>query len=380
MSMHPTDSRIGATVLAALRFYQASRRWYSPTLNFPEDIQNIANCSGEVEPLTADEIDALCENLNSGGALWLPDPVGMPAALTHADMALILGGVGRYGGDGPMGNLIGHRAACDALLERLAPFEHGAVLTEPGRRLAKLTPATDANGGAELFGAEGCEPWTVADQRDAQAEGWELSQYSDGKICIVADEDAETPRWTGLRANIEAHEHVEKVAALDLYGGEYRPAYVQLCREALAIVAATWTVPVFAVELLAEGFSITAEDEDEARRYARRDAREFMAESTYRVASVEKSEDEPMEPHEILFEVTNLVEPGDQLPQPGPVSRDWCVDVRASVVVEAADRPAAVVEALRLLGVEEPECKGALAWVAFPEQAEARARILGEAE
>jgi hypothetical protein len=50
-----------ATILAALRYWQASDR--STATNAPE--YDIASDSGEVEPLGNDEIDALCEQLNA---------------------------------------------------------------------------------------------------------------------------------------------------------------------------------------------------------------------------------------------------------------------------------------------------------------------------
>ena len=53
-------SREFATILAALRFWQASDR--NTATNAPE--YDIASDSGEVEPLGNDEIDALCERLN----------------------------------------------------------------------------------------------------------------------------------------------------------------------------------------------------------------------------------------------------------------------------------------------------------------------------
>lgn len=54
----PLDGRELATVLAALRHYQ---RWHRDDDEFNE----IATNCGTLEPLTAEEIDALCERLNS---------------------------------------------------------------------------------------------------------------------------------------------------------------------------------------------------------------------------------------------------------------------------------------------------------------------------
>lgn len=53
-------SREFATILAALRFWQASDR--NTATHAPE--YDIASDSGEGEPLGNDEIDALCERLN----------------------------------------------------------------------------------------------------------------------------------------------------------------------------------------------------------------------------------------------------------------------------------------------------------------------------
>ncbi len=50
-----------ATILAALRYWQASDR--STATKAPE--YDIASDSGEFEPLGNDEIDALCEQLNA---------------------------------------------------------------------------------------------------------------------------------------------------------------------------------------------------------------------------------------------------------------------------------------------------------------------------
>jgi hypothetical protein len=56
------NEREHATVLAALRLWQARRpddadeRW--------DALHDIAENGGEIEPLDADEIDALCERIN----------------------------------------------------------------------------------------------------------------------------------------------------------------------------------------------------------------------------------------------------------------------------------------------------------------------------
>ena len=54
-------SRELATILAALRYWQANDR--NAATKAPE--YDIASDSGEFEPLGNDEIDALCEQLNA---------------------------------------------------------------------------------------------------------------------------------------------------------------------------------------------------------------------------------------------------------------------------------------------------------------------------
>ena len=54
----PLDARELGTVLAALRYWQREG-----LMNGGHE-QDIATNGGEVEPLNADEIDALCERLN----------------------------------------------------------------------------------------------------------------------------------------------------------------------------------------------------------------------------------------------------------------------------------------------------------------------------
>jgi hypothetical protein len=55
------SSRELATILAALRYWQANDR--NAATKAPE--HDIASNSGEFEPLGNDEIDALCEQLNT---------------------------------------------------------------------------------------------------------------------------------------------------------------------------------------------------------------------------------------------------------------------------------------------------------------------------
>lgn len=54
-----------ATILAALRFYQ-SEGMGNPD-NRSDAIQEIATNAGELTSLDSDDIDALCERINSGG-------------------------------------------------------------------------------------------------------------------------------------------------------------------------------------------------------------------------------------------------------------------------------------------------------------------------
>lgn len=56
-------SRETATILAALRFYQQG---LDPSAE-RRDVVDIASDGGELEPLSAEEIDELCERLNLGG-------------------------------------------------------------------------------------------------------------------------------------------------------------------------------------------------------------------------------------------------------------------------------------------------------------------------
>lgn len=60
------DIRELSTVLAALRFYQAALDEPGHGQGIPSGIRDIADNLGQVEPLTADEIDELCEKLNFG--------------------------------------------------------------------------------------------------------------------------------------------------------------------------------------------------------------------------------------------------------------------------------------------------------------------------
>jgi hypothetical protein len=60
--MYPLNDREHATVLAALRLYQAEGM---PTHGEPAS--DIATNGGNVKPLDANDIDALCERLNCGG-------------------------------------------------------------------------------------------------------------------------------------------------------------------------------------------------------------------------------------------------------------------------------------------------------------------------
>lgn len=57
------DKRHTATTLAALRLYQAIAEGVSP-VEAVLIVEQIATDCGRLEPLTAEEIDALCEQLN----------------------------------------------------------------------------------------------------------------------------------------------------------------------------------------------------------------------------------------------------------------------------------------------------------------------------
>lgn len=480
MNLYPTNTRAGATVLGALRYYQQHlaklARYHGEPAgeHLDADILDIVSMGGELDELTAAEIDDLCERLNMGGAVYLPgetppnvyvvkgcdrfgptqrwlafydqaaadaqalawvremdtegaataaetwqdalrllnlaqiaDYMGIePSAVSEADLesyreeresvsevwievapaadlppvAAILAhldakALGWSSFQAPEGedNHSHDEEEADTVIEVLGEvraFICGAP--QPNQTATVLMKIGDAPGVTDtvLFEVEGVGQWTLTDASYAQDEGWTLTQYSDGQLCIVADDDRDV--FTGERANLDAHAHVEEVAKSGMYQGERAPGYVEVCRRALQLAEATIPLPVFAVELIADGINITAEDEGEARRYALSDAREFMAENTYRLGSVEPSEDEPMEAHEVLVEIVNLVEPDPhKLPEPGPVTRDWCADAKVSVVVEAADRPAAVAAAFDLMGVPLNSNRAAI--IAAVMEAEARA-------
>jgi hypothetical protein len=59
--IHNIESRELATVLAALRY------WQREGIHSGGHEQDIAADGDTIKPLTADEIDALCERLNYGG-------------------------------------------------------------------------------------------------------------------------------------------------------------------------------------------------------------------------------------------------------------------------------------------------------------------------
>jgi hypothetical protein len=58
------NARELATVLAALRYWQGHCSAFTKPLPNEADLSEIANDGGTLEPLTTDEIDALCERLN----------------------------------------------------------------------------------------------------------------------------------------------------------------------------------------------------------------------------------------------------------------------------------------------------------------------------
>ena len=57
--MRDLNDRERATVLAALRYWQDEMSPHAPAATYPEHF------AGGVEPLTAGEIDDLCERLNA---------------------------------------------------------------------------------------------------------------------------------------------------------------------------------------------------------------------------------------------------------------------------------------------------------------------------
>lgn len=61
MTQLTIDKRTVCTLLAALRFYQS----YLDGAQFPGDIYDIATEAETIDPLSKDEIDALCEDLNT---------------------------------------------------------------------------------------------------------------------------------------------------------------------------------------------------------------------------------------------------------------------------------------------------------------------------
>jgi hypothetical protein len=72
--------------------------------------------------------------------------------------------------------------------------------------------------------------WTMRDQLIAQKSGWELSQFSDDQICIVAAEDTTVPQFVGPSANIDADAHVR------LFSNDVNRAnYAVICRRAVTI-------------------------------------------------------------------------------------------------------------------------------------------------
>lgn len=66
--MHTMNARELASVLAGLRMLQHA---ITGTVADKDGIADIRTDSGELEPLSADEIDTLCERLNSGSLLPL---------------------------------------------------------------------------------------------------------------------------------------------------------------------------------------------------------------------------------------------------------------------------------------------------------------------
>ena len=66
-------------------------------------------------------------------------------------------------------------------------------------------------------------------QERAQVFGWELNQFEDGQLVIVADEDRNT--FTGPSRNLKAHNHVARTAT-----GRLTDGYHKLCWKARELV------------------------------------------------------------------------------------------------------------------------------------------------
>lgn len=92
----------------------------------------------------------------------------------------------------------------------------------------------DDDGGESMF--DGVDGWTIADQEAARRAGWELTEFSDRQICVIAAEidsdDAPPPVFTGETANLDAHAHLKAVMLDAKAGREYRG----LCYRALRVV------------------------------------------------------------------------------------------------------------------------------------------------
>jgi len=479
MTIHTTDSRIGATVLAALRHWQR-RALEGPTQLPGLGEYEIATNGGEVEPLTSEEVDALAESLNCGGAVMLPG-ADAPMRLSEYDMALIIGGVQMNAGNGPSGNLLGHKADCEELAGRLQLFEGGAVIADgpPILRpetLARIEAGREKflGGGLDLIGregpvpaecrgrglrlhaiigypgsavtdlligahkvqvpndalraavslapeqgppvaailaeldrmvveldpdpagaeideaavtpeseeaeaitahllqlrafivgepakaapepaiheAEGCEPFTANHGKIAEANGWCLNMFGDGQLCIAADDD-QPAIFSGKNRNLDAHAHVEEVVAAGPAGG-WAPFYVEACERALALCKATEPLPRWEIELIANGVQVTADDEGDAKRYAREDAGEFMSSWGYSLGSIERTTDDACEDAD---EIEIDVGDGEQdtsftPPEPGPIAEStWTFSPTFRLVVEAENPGKAMAAAFDLLGV-----------------------------
>lgn len=115
------------------------------------------------------------------------------------------------------------------------------------------------------------------------------------------------------------------------------------------------------VELRADDVQVSAEREEDARRHAVDDARDFMADWNYSLVMVEETEDDLAD--DAGDADVTLGDPSggekDEGPlKPGPIPEPiWTFAPTFAVVVEAADERGAIISALRLFGVADPEAK-----------------------
>lgn len=134
---------------------------------------------------------------------------------------------GGFSQNGPIADLIG----AASLVSRLAEEQSDQLRTE-WMRVKRCVSTSVFN---DHF-------WSFADQAAAQDKGWELTEFSDRQICIVADEDRDPSLFPGATANIDADAAVRRSAALANDEAderrEFDPAlqtYLELCARAVKI-------------------------------------------------------------------------------------------------------------------------------------------------